>query len=253
MEQTESYNLLSSVGKKVLRPGGAQLTKRLLENLNISPADEVVEFAPGLGFTAAIALSKHPKSYIGIERDAASVTQLEQAFSGKNCSFMVADIINCELPNESATKVYGEAMLTMHAENKKVEIIAEANRILKPGGFYGIHELGLNAETLSAAASALIKKELAQVSHVNARPLSVSEWSNLLEQQGFKIIAVETSEMLLLEPERMLADEGLLNFIKIVFNVVTNSKVRKRVLALRSTFKKYRKSLIAVLIVAQKI
>lgn len=98
-----------------------------------------------------------------------------------------------------------------------------------------------------------MQKELARVSHVNARPLSTTEWGTLLEQQGFKIISVETSEMLLLEPGRMLADEGFLNFCKIGIKLLVRPQERKRVLALRKIFKKYHKNLNAIAIVAQKI
>ena len=41
--------LLARLGKRVLRPGGLELTSRLLANLAIGPADAVVELAPGLG------------------------------------------------------------------------------------------------------------------------------------------------------------------------------------------------------------
>ena len=46
--------LLAKMGKRVLRPGGLQLTNQLLTALDIQPTDEVVEFAPGLGVTARL-------------------------------------------------------------------------------------------------------------------------------------------------------------------------------------------------------
>ncbi|WP_017260276.1 methyltransferase domain-containing protein [Pedobacter arcticus] len=253
IEKAESYDLLNRVGKKVLRPGGLQLTQKLLTQLNIGPEDDVVEFAPGLGFTASITLSKYPKSYTGIERDGITVGRLKKKFPNKSCTFIIADVAKSGLLAGCASKVYGEAMLTMHADRRKTEIIAEAYRLLKPGGLYGIHELGLNTDEISDIASSRIKKELAQVSHVNARPLSNKEWVELLEQQGFRVLAVETSEMLLLEPKRMLADEGLINFLHIIWNLITRAEIRERVFALRKTFKKHRNNLHAVAIVAKKL
>ena len=253
IEKAESYDLLSRVGKKVLRPGGVQLTQKLLDKLNIGTEDDVVEFAPGLGFTASITLSKHPKSYTGIERDALSVDRLKKKFPHKPCTFIIVDVAKSGLLAGCATKVYGEAMLTMHADHRKKEIIAEAYRLLKPDGLYGIHELGLNTDEISNITISDVKKELAQVSHVNARPLSTNEWVELLEQQGFKVIAVETSKMLLLEPKRMLADEGLMNFLRIIWNLIMQPKTRERVLALRKAFKKHQRNLTGVAIVAQKL
>ena len=40
--------VLARLGKRVLRPGGMELTRRMITALTIVPADHVVEFAPGL-------------------------------------------------------------------------------------------------------------------------------------------------------------------------------------------------------------
>lgn len=61
--------LLARIGKRVLRPGGLALTKRLLTSLAIDTSDDVVEFAPGLGTTARLILKRGPRSYVGLERD----------------------------------------------------------------------------------------------------------------------------------------------------------------------------------------
>ena len=68
--------LLAQMGKKVLRPGGVELTGRMLEALDIRSTDEVVEFAPGLGVTARAALERKPASYTGIERDDTAARQV---------------------------------------------------------------------------------------------------------------------------------------------------------------------------------
>ena len=55
-EKMPGHWLLARLGKRVLRPGGRQLTNRMIEALNIRPSDEVIEFAPGLGATARLTL-----------------------------------------------------------------------------------------------------------------------------------------------------------------------------------------------------
>ena len=62
--------LLARLGKRVLRPGGLELTRALLDGLAIGPADEVMELAPGLGVTARMILQRSPRCYTGVERDA---------------------------------------------------------------------------------------------------------------------------------------------------------------------------------------
>jgi len=61
--------LLARLGKRVLGPGGLRLTRALLDKLAIGPADEVVEFAPGLGVTGRMTLQRKPQRYTGVERD----------------------------------------------------------------------------------------------------------------------------------------------------------------------------------------
>ena len=64
--------VLARLGKRVLRPGGMQLTRRLLEALRIQSSDNVVEFAPGMGVTARLTVVVGPASYTAIERDEAA-------------------------------------------------------------------------------------------------------------------------------------------------------------------------------------
>ena len=56
----------------------------------------------------------------------------------------------------------------------------------------------------------------------------------------------------LLEPPRMLRDEGPLGALRIVGNVVRNGAARRRVFALRSVMRQYRHVLAAVAITCLK-
>ena len=72
VEKMPGHWLLAKMGKRVLRPGGLELTKRLLSDLAVTENDDVVEFAPGLGITARMTLAKRPRSYIAVEREPAA-------------------------------------------------------------------------------------------------------------------------------------------------------------------------------------
>ena len=78
LEKAQSHYLLAKVGKRVLRPGGIEMTKQLIERLDISESDTIVEFAPGLGYTASLVVQKHPSTYIGIEADNDHVQRLKK-------------------------------------------------------------------------------------------------------------------------------------------------------------------------------
>src|ERR1039458_7248018 len=83
-DKLQGHWILARAGKRVLRPGGLELTRRMLDALAIGPQDRVVEFAPGLGVTARIVLQHHPLAYWGVERERAAAEYLRQQLSGHN-------------------------------------------------------------------------------------------------------------------------------------------------------------------------
>lgn len=165
---------------------------------------------------------------------------------------LVAEKDQCAANNESADPVIGEAVLTMQGEKTKNTIVAEAARILRPGGRYAIHELGLVPGELSDEVKTEIRQGLARAIKVNARPLMLGEWTNVLESNGLKVIKVKTAPMALLQPRRILSDEGIVGALRFAKNLLSNSDARKRVLQMRRTFRTHSEHLNAVAIVATK-
>lgn len=127
--------LLARLGKRVLRPGGLELTRRLLTNLAIGSADDIVELAPGLGTTATLILGNQPSTYRGIERDEAAANFARRAIASRtDVQVLVGDAEATGLSGGSASVVIGEAMLTMQPQAHKKAIVAEAARLLRLGG-----------------------------------------------------------------------------------------------------------------------
>lgn len=156
------------------------------------------------------------------------------------------------LAAQSATVVYGEAMLTMQGPEQKHRIVAEAFRLLKPGGRYGIHELSLTPDDLPESVQEDIGREMSRNIHVGARPLSAREWRELLTSTGFKIQSEATAPMHLLEPRRLVRDEGFFRALRFVFNVIRTPEARKRIFSMRRMFRKHRRHLAAVSFIAVK-
>lgn len=222
--KAQGHWILAQMGKRVLRPGGRELTQKLISSLDVTSNDNIVEFAPGLGYTASLVLNKKPKSYVGVDADSDVVSLLNRKFQGENIKFQLGNATQTGLDDNSKDKVYGEAMLTMHVDHRKSEIIREAHRILRKGGLYAIHELGLMPEDLDDDIKSKVQRDLAMSIRVNARPLTQTEWTSLLENEGFKVNKVETNKMHLLKPKRMIEDEGFFRFLKIRFNILTDRK-----------------------------
>lgn len=246
----QGHWLLAKMGKKVLRPGGKMLTQMMMEHLDISSRDTVIEFAPGMGFTASLAISKNPKKYIGIELNDEAAAKLQSWIQDDNKIILNRNALDSGLPAGCADKVYAEAMLSMQADQRKAKIIKEANRLLKKGGLYAIHELGLVG--VDTDSKRTIQRELAKTLNVNARPLTEIEWKDILENQGFRVVKVFQSPMHLLERRRIIEDEGLLSAIKIGFNILTHPKERKKILEMRKLFRRYEKNLCAFSFIMEK-
>ncbi|CAM3056373.1 class I SAM-dependent methyltransferase [Skermania piniformis] len=242
--------LLARLGKRVLRPGGRELTEQLLDDAELRDAD-VLEIAPGLGKTATEILARGPRSYLGVESDPAAVS-LTEAVVGDRGRVLTADAAATGMESATVDVVIGEAMLTMQSERGKAGIVAEAFRVLRPGGRYAIHELALHPDTLDADDKTEIRTSLARSIKVNARPLTEEEWRKLLTDAGFRVEIVSFARMALLEPRRVVADEGLGRALRFVVNVARDADARRRVLGMRATFTKYRDNLAAIEMVAVK-
>ena len=148
--------------------------------------------------------------------------------------------------------VYGEAMLSMQPPQHKAQIVREANRLLKPGGRYGIHELCLTPDDLDEDSKRAIEHDLASVIHHGTRPLTSAEWRVLLESEGFVVEAKDYATMSLLEPGRIIRDEGVFRALRFAFNLLRNRAARQRVLAMRRIFAAHRNRLAAILLIARK-
>ncbi len=244
--------LLARLGKRVLRPGGIGLTRRMLAALTIVSADDVVEFAPGLGLTAQLALKRHPASYTAVERDTSAAEVVRSYFKDSTQKCVRGSADHTDLPSEFATVVYGEAMLTMQTLEMKRRIIREARRLLKPGGRYAIHEMSLLGNDLDEGAKKEINQALSQATHVGVRPLSVSEWRKLMQAEGFDVEVEVPAPMHLLEPRRFLSDEGLRGTMRFIWNILRDRESRERVLVMRKVFRRYQANLAAVMMVCVK-
>ena len=213
----------------------------------------MVEFAPGLGVTARTILQRKPQRYTGVERDTkATQWTAKQLPSKADISVVVGRANKTGLPSGSASVVIGEAMLSMQTAEHKRLIAAEAFRLLRPGGRYGIHELAVVPEDMSTDRQREIDRALSSVIHVGARPLPAREWKLLLESVGFRVVAIGYAPMHLLRPLRLIQDEGILGTLRLAKNLMVDNAARRRVLAMRWVFERYRRNLSAIYIVAQK-
>lgn len=246
--------VMAKMGKTVLRPGGLQATDWLIENGNITKKD-IVEIAPGLGITASRLILKEPESYAAVDQEAAAAETTIQRLHSlgyKNTDITIGDAQNLPFDNESKDFIIGEAMLSMQPKNVKEKIFSEVYRVLKNNGQYCIHELVIEPKDIDPNIAAQIAKDLSQRIKVSVQFHTIDGWVALLEAAGFKVINYKILPMHLLEPKRLIQDEGLRGALKFIFNVLTHKQARKRLLNLKKTFKKHNQHLNAIAIIAEK-
>jgi hypothetical protein len=211
----------------------------MLNALDLSEHDRVIELAPGLGITARMVLRTNPLEYRAVERDPAAANRLEALLPRNRAQVVRAQAEDSGLPDSLATVVYGEAMLSMQAAEQKSRIVSEAVRLLTPGGRYGIHEFCLRPEGVSDKMRREIAAEMSSEIHVGVQPLCCGEWAALLEQHGLKLVWTGEAEMDLLEPRCVLRDEGLIGCLRMAFNLVRDPIIRRRIAGMRRIFRKY--------------
>jgi SAM-dependent methyltransferase len=242
--------LLARLGKKVMRPGGLPVTEAMLAGLAIGPDDDVVDLAPALGITVPLVEAARPASFRGVERGEREAERARRLAAGGRYECVVAEPEATGLPGGSAAVVYGEACLSLETDATKRRIIAEAARLLRPGGRLGLHELLLTPDDIPAEVKRRIETDLTRTVRVRARPLTLAEWSTLLDEGGFAVRHVTPAPLLLLSPATVIRDEGWGGTAAILGRAARRPVVLRRLANLWRSFHRERDHLGAVAIVA---
>mgnify|MGYP000895912409 CR=1 FL=1 len=116
----QGHWLLATLGKKILRPGGIALTRKMLAAAAPTSQDRIVEFGPGVGATARLLLKANPKSYAGVDPNPQGRQAVAKVIAPyAQAQYVVADAACTGLPEASADLVVGEAMLTIQSPQAK--------------------------------------------------------------------------------------------------------------------------------------
>ena len=248
----QGHWLLAKLGKRILRPGGRALTAKLLEQAKPAGDDDIVELGPGVGATAEVLLRANPRSYRGVDPNPEGRDAVKNILKKHpRADYVVADARETGLEDASADLVVGEAMLTIQDDAGKNAIIAEAARLLRPGGRYAIHEMAwLPDHTDEERETA--RKELSRIIKVGARPLTLEGWTELLAAHGFEAEWHDRAPLHLLEPRRIVSDEGLWGALRFWNNARRLPGASDRLKAMRQGFQLQGKLMGGIVILARK-
>lgn len=240
-ETAPGHQLLAAAGKKTLRPGGRVATEQLFQWADFQPGETVLELACSFGDNAIALAQRYNLRVVGIENNPDSIARARANVAAAGLSDRVeiieGDIFHLDRLNDQFDYVLAEAILTMQSPSGKAKILASVRDRLKPGGKFLSHELAAHDR------EAEIHRALAEAIRVNATPLSEANWIAACETAGLTVQEHQMGAMNLLNPRQMLQDEGAIGTARILWNVLTQPPLRKRVLAMRRVFQKYQQDL----------
>ncbi|MBW4560628.1 MAG: class I SAM-dependent methyltransferase [Mojavia pulchra JT2-VF2] len=249
--QTASgHQVLAAAGKKYLRPGGRMATEQLFQWANFQPSKTVLELASSFGYSAISLAQRYQVKVVGIEKHPDSVAHaranIRAAGLENQIEIIEGDIFHLDKIPGKFDYVFAEAILTMQSPLAKAKLLAEICSRLKPGGKFLSHEL------LAREKEEQIHADLAQVIRVNSTPLSETNWITALVKAELEVQQHLTGPMNLLNLGKMLQEEGIVNSMQILWNILTQPSIRNRILEMRHVFQKYRHELGYIIMCAVK-
>jgi ubiquinone/menaquinone biosynthesis C-methylase UbiE len=240
IEKCDIFDFMAHfVGMSVLHPGGFAATQKLAEACKINCNSKVIDIACGKGTSAIYLAEKYGCSVEGVEISEQLVDEARKNAQQKGLNnlvkFQVGDAVKLPFSDNQFDIAVSQAMLVLIEDQKKV--IQEAMRIVKPGGRAGWLELSWQKEP-SQEFFDIVANKICAYCMLNVK--TYEGWQGLFSEAGAKQLdTIKFANNPKGGLRSMFTDEGVLNFLKIMFKYVSNSQIRKRMQLLNKFFQAY--------------
>lgn len=248
------HQVLAAAGKKTLRPGGRAATEQLFAWAQFQPGDRVLELAASFGYSAMALAQRYGVQVVGIEKNPDSVARARANVAAAGLSDQVTilegDMFHLDRLTESTESfdyVLAEAILSMQSTAGKAKIVQGVSDRLKPGGQFLSHELLVNGSERDA-----ICQDLRATIRMNTSPLSSQDWQDLYGTAGLTLQHLHTGPMLLLNPKRIVQEEGLTTLLTMGWAMLTQPAIRQRIWSMRQVFQHHRDNLGYIVLCLEK-
>lgn len=219
--QEAGHTFLARMGKTRLRPGGIQATSWLLDQVQLNKDTQVLEVACNMGTTMMEIAQKYECHITGIDLDPKAIEKAKRRIHEKGLDHQlhvqVGNAFSLPFADRQFDIIINEAMLTMLSNDQKAKALQEYARVLKPGGYLLTQDVYLNTEDLHKQME--LRHGLSTAIHVGVVPLTLSSWTQTIQDHGFTTHKIH-GKMTLLSPLGMIRDEGSWGTIRMVYNAL---------------------------------
>lgn len=186
---TAGWPLARRVGLSTLRPGGRAMTRRLFEGAGVGEGARVVDLAPGAGHSAAMLNDVNLHAWTGVCVDAAQQRQVQGRVRGLGRTTVRGAADATGLPDAEATAVVCEGLLSALSGPSAIAVLAEARRVVRPGGLVAFHELARSDDAWDPDDRRGIGADLGRF---GLRLRDIAEWRVLATAAGLEPIGTLT-------------------------------------------------------------
>ena len=167
-----------------LHPGGLALTNRLGRLMGIQPGQWVADLASGRGISAIAVSRVFHCNVVGVEFGAAAAAEARTGSlvspASPRCFFVQGDAESPPLQSSSLDAVYCECSMSIFPD--KARAVAEAARILRPGGRFGLSDVTVEPGCLPVELGGVLGRVLCL-----ADAPTVEGYIRLLHQGGLTL------------------------------------------------------------------
>jgi arsenite methyltransferase len=192
-------------------PGGAALTRRLADAMDLRPGQAVLDVASGVGTTAVLLARERAVKVTGVDLGAVQVDQA-RAQAGQLglegvVRFEVGDAEALPVDDESFDAVVCECALCTFPDKRTAA--GEMARVLRPGGKVGIADIWVEPDRLDLELAGIAGRIACLA---DAQPITVTR--DLLISSGFRVTTIERHDQSIADTIEQI--QATLTAVKIV-------------------------------------
>ena len=222
----DPYLLFGLLGKKVIHPGGRTATEQLIASAELHPHHTVLDIGCGVATTAVeIARrfgSKVVAADISVDMRERAADNVRRGRLDDRVTVQNADICELPFPDSSFDRVVAEAV-TMFVDRDQA--IAEMVRVCRPGGLVLATEFQWRRPPTPEARHAFLGEVCPGMLFD-----TVEDWLERYGKAGLTDLTCTTGPFEMMTPGGFLADEGLVNSVRVMTRAIAKPVARRRMM-----------------------